>query len=75
MATIQCCHYCVPPKRHLACSATCPEYAADKAKMEAAKEAKRREMDVLNYNYNRNMTVKLQYMKHRRHLRDMSGRD
>jgi hypothetical protein len=43
--------------------------------MEAEKEARRREMDVLNYNYNRNVTVKLQYMKHRRHLRDMSGRD
>lgn len=75
MGTIQCCHYCKPPKRHLACHDTCPEYAADRAKLEAEKAAKRREMDVRNFNYEINMDAKFRYFRNKRHIRDMSERD
>ena len=36
--SIKCCHHCVPPKRHLACWDTCPDYIAEKAE-EAKKQA------------------------------------
>lgn len=29
------CHKCVPPKRHPGCHATCPHYAAGRAKYDA----------------------------------------
>lgn len=75
MGSITCCHYCQQPKRHLGCHDTCPEYATDRAKLEAEKAAKHKEMDVLNYNYNRNMDAKFRYFRNKRHIRDMSGRE
>lgn len=39
MGTINCCHFCVPPKRHPGCHGHCPEYAAEKAA-----DAKRRKV-------------------------------
>ena len=33
MKKITCCYGCVPPKRHPACSATCPDYAAEKGEI------------------------------------------
>ncbi len=38
-AIINCCHYCVPPKRHPGCHDHCPEYAAEKAEHNRLKEA------------------------------------
>ena len=38
---IQCCHKCVPPKRHTACWDTCPDYIEDKAKEDKKKQAER----------------------------------
>lgn len=38
-STIQCCHHCVPPKRHTACWDHCPEYAKEKAEYEERKAA------------------------------------
>ena len=35
---IRCCNGCVPPKRHLACWETCPDYAREKEKHRAEKE-------------------------------------
>ena len=44
--SIKCCHHCVPPKRHLACWDTCPDYIEEKAeedkKAKEAVEAKNR---------------------------------
>ena len=45
MGVINCCHHCVPPKRHTACWGHCPEYAAEKAehdRLKAAEEERRR---------------------------------
>ena len=36
-STIECCHHCVPPKRHTACWGHCPEYKKEKADYEAKK--------------------------------------
>ena len=36
-STIECCHYCVPPKRHTACHGHCPEYLAERAAYEEKK--------------------------------------
>ena len=38
-AIINCCHYCVAPKRHPGCHGNCPEYATEKAEHEKLKEA------------------------------------
>lgn len=75
MGKIECCHYCKAPKRHCGCHDKCAEYAKEKEKLAEEKKARQREMDVLNYNYDRNAKEKLRYMKIRRHLRDMSERD
>lgn len=37
--TIECCHHCVPPKRHPGCHDRCPEYAEEKAVYEQRKLA------------------------------------
>lgn len=37
--TVECCHHCVPPKRHTACWGHCPDYAKAKAEYEARKAA------------------------------------
>lgn len=34
---IQCCRFCVPPKRHRACHGSCPEYIKEKAEHDAEK--------------------------------------
>ena len=39
MGVINCCHYCVSPKRHPGCHDHCPEYAAEKAEHNRCKEA------------------------------------
>jgi hypothetical protein len=39
------CRYCVPPKRHLGCHASCPDYNDWKATLEKAKEARKRELE------------------------------
>ena len=38
-STIECCHHCVPPKRHTACWDHCPEYLKEKAEYEERKAA------------------------------------
>lgn len=42
MNFFECCHKCVPPKRYPGCSGTCPEYAEQRAKFDACKEAERK---------------------------------
>ncbi len=37
--TIECCHYCVAPKRYPGCHGKCPEYLAEKAAYEKRKMA------------------------------------
>lgn len=39
MGTINCCRFCVPPKRHTACWGHCPEYAAEKEEHDRLKAA------------------------------------
>ena len=38
-STIECCHYCVAPKRYPGCHDHCPEYQKQKAEYEARKVA------------------------------------
>lgn len=52
MGVINCCHFCVPPKRHTACWDHCPEYAAEKAKHEKLKAADAEKRRVKNDIYN-----------------------
>lgn len=35
---IKCCYGCVPPKRHTACWGHCPDYAKEKAQLDAQRE-------------------------------------
>ena len=51
-STIQCCHYCVPPKRHTACWGHCPEYVAEKAEYERRKSEGDSRRAVRNAIYN-----------------------
>lgn len=37
-ATFECCHYCVPPKRHPHCHSTCKDYKKEKESFEAKKK-------------------------------------
>ena len=39
MGTINCCHFCVAPKRHPGCHGNCSDYAAEKAEHEKLKAA------------------------------------
>lgn len=45
-STINCCHHCVPPKRHTACWDHCPEYLQEKAEYEAKKAERRKQMEI-----------------------------
>ena len=38
-ASIECCHYCVAPKRYPGCHGKCPEYLKEKAENEERKAA------------------------------------
>ena len=46
MGAINCCHFCVPPKRYPGCHGHCPDYAAEKAENDRLKaaDAKRRKV-------------------------------
>ncbi len=39
--TIECCHHCVPPKRHTACWDHCPEYKKEREAFEERKKKDR----------------------------------
>lgn len=39
---ITCCKHCEAPKRHLGCHGSCPEYLAERARMDAANKARER---------------------------------
>lgn len=39
---IKCCKDCIPPKRHLCCWDSCPEYAAEKARDLKKKQAEKK---------------------------------
>ena len=65
---INCCHYCVAPKRHPGCHDSCPDYAAQKAEHEKLKaaDAKRRKVEDDIYNQRaENVTKALK--RHGRH--------
>lgn len=34
MSKIECCHYCVPPKRRPGCHGSCPEYRIERAELD-----------------------------------------
>lgn len=44
---IRCCNGCVPPKRHVGCHGTCPDYIREKAEHDAlmAKEWQKRSIN------------------------------
>ena len=47
MNTIECCRYCVAPKRHIGCHGHCPEYIGEKAKHEEKRKKAFREKEVV----------------------------
>ena len=49
--SIECCHHCVPPKRHTACHATCIDYIIEKAIEDAKKEEERERRNLSNAIY------------------------
>lgn len=65
-AIINCCHYCVPPKRHPGCHDRCPEYAAEKAKHEKLKAADAEKRRVKNDIYNQRAELVTKAMKRHR---------
>ena len=52
MGLINCCHFCVPPKRHTACWDHCPDYAAEKAEHDRLKAADAEKRKIKNDIYN-----------------------
>ena len=66
MSTINCCHYCVPPKMHPGCHDHCPEYAAEKAKHEKLKAADAEKRRVKNDIYNQRAELVTKAMKRHR---------
>ena len=64
-STINCCHHCVPPKRHTACWDHCPEYLKEKAEYEALKAA---------YNGNAYVNAGLYDQREKRVMRAMKGK-
>jgi hypothetical protein len=66
MGVINCCHFCVPPKRHTACWDHCPEYAAEKAKHEKLKAADAEKRRVKNDIYNQRAELVTKAMKRHR---------
>lgn len=46
MANIQCCRYCVPPKRDPYCHSNCPEYIAEKEAHDKRKAEYNKELDI-----------------------------
>lgn len=51
-AIINCCHYCVAPKRHPGCHDHCPEYVAEKAEHDRLKAMDAEKRKVKNDIYN-----------------------
>ena len=50
MKVIECCHHCVPPKRHEGCHSHCPEYIEERDAYTAERDAirqKRKESDAV----------------------------
>lgn len=52
MGLINCCHFCVAPKRYPGCHGNCPEYAAEKAEHDRLKAADAEKRKVKNNIYN-----------------------
>lgn len=48
---IKCCYKCVPPKRHLACHDTCPEYIAERKEYDKGKTVRDKEQEQVTYIY------------------------
>lgn len=46
MIRIECCRFCVPPKRHPACHDTCKEYKDEKAGEEARKAEHMKKVEI-----------------------------
>lgn len=68
MGTINCCHFCVPPKRHPGCHDHCPEYADEKAENDRlnAADAKRRKVKNDIYSQRADLVTKA-LKRHGRH--------
>lgn len=65
MVGIKCCKDCVPPMRHIGCHATCPEYASERAKMDAAHEARKRDYQYEGAVIEPHMRRKWKYLRRR----------
>ena len=44
--SIDCCKDCVPPKRHMNCHSTCPEYKKQKKVHDAERDASRKKQNM-----------------------------
>lgn len=65
--SIECCHHCVPPKRHAECHATCPDYIIEKIIDECKKEEARKQRNISNAIYGqRGDAVRKAYRRHGR---------
>ena len=68
MGLINCCHFCVPPKRHPGCHGNCPEYADEKAEHERLKAADADTRKIKNDIYNQRAELVTKALKrHGRH--------
>ena len=68
MGLINCCHFCVPPKRYPGCHDHCPDYAAEKAEDQRLKEADAKRRKIKNDIYNQRAELVTKALKrHGRH--------
>lgn len=68
MGVINCCHFCVAPKRYPGCHSNCPEYTEEKAGYDRRKEAEDKKRNTKNNIYNqRTENVAKALKKHGRH--------
>lgn len=61
MNLFECCHYCVPPKRHTGCHSTCPEYKKARAELDEINYVRglgRDTKDYIDYSRRKKLTKK-----------------
>lgn len=66
MGLINCCHYCVAPKRYPGCHDHCPEYAEEKAENDRLRELDAKKRYINNGIYEQRTRSVVKAVKHRR---------
>lgn len=67
MSRIECCRYCIPPKRHSGCHDKCEEYIKQKKQLEEEKIELKKSMPPSISRYDYDEIYYVQSKRHKRH--------